>query len=49
MIFGRFPEESEMAPLVQQPIMKLDRRVYEKPPTMVSRVGVEDDKDRLKR
>jgi uncharacterized protein YacL len=45
MIFGRFPEESEnnvnVSPLRQ------DRRPYEKPPVL-NRIGIEDDKDRLK-
>ena len=45
MIFGRFPEEAESGAGSQLP--KQDRRPYDKPP-LASRVGAEDEKERVK-
>jgi uncharacterized protein YacL len=45
MIFGRFPEEAEAGAGSQLP--KQDRRPYDKPP-LASRVGAEDEKERVK-
>jgi uncharacterized protein YacL len=45
MIFGRFPEESEASP--GSSAIRQDRRPYEKPP-VINRVGIEDDKERVK-
>jgi uncharacterized protein YacL len=45
MIFGRFPEESETN--AGNSTVRPDRRLYEKPP-LVTRVAVEDDKERAK-
>jgi uncharacterized protein YacL len=45
MIFGRFPEETEAGAGSQLP--KQDRRPYDKPP-LVTRAGVEDEKERVK-
>jgi uncharacterized protein YacL len=50
MIFGRFPEEAEAGGSVfqQQQQTKPDRRMYEKPSPLVTRVSVEDEKERIK-
>ena len=45
MIFGRFPEEAEMAAGSQMP--RQDRRPYDKPP-LVSRPAIEEEKERVK-
>jgi uncharacterized protein YacL len=46
MIFGRFPEEAEANANAQQPLRQ-DRRAFEKPP-VINRVGVEEDRERVK-
>jgi uncharacterized protein YacL len=45
MIFGRFPEESEAN--AGPSSIRQDRRPYEKPP-LITRVGIEEDKERIK-
>ena len=45
MIFGRFPEESEIN--ANSSAIRQDRRTYEKPP-IINRVGIEDEKERIK-
>jgi uncharacterized protein YacL len=47
MIFGRFPEESEVGANSQTPRPQ-ERRPFEKPPLANGRAIIEDEKDRLK-